>query len=144
LERMKGNLKAMPGVEDVLRDLKTPYCLATSSSPERLAVTLSETGLSRWFKGNFYTASLVPNGKPAPDLFLHAASKMSADPAKCLVIEDSEIGVSAGLAAQMTVWQFTGGSHMVMHAPGETAARPHRIIDSMSSLREAFQKLQMN
>jgi HAD superfamily hydrolase (TIGR01509 family) len=143
LQRMKGRLQAMPGVESVLSGLRTPFCLATSSSPERLAVTLRETLLSRWFKTNFFTASEVANGKPAPDLFLYAACQMSKAPDKSLVIEDSEIGVMAAIAAGMTVWQFTGGAHMAGHVQSESTVRPHRVIETMSALQAAFDKLEM-
>jgi HAD superfamily hydrolase (TIGR01509 family) len=106
------DLAIMPGVADVIAGLNIPYCLATSSSPERLAHSLGLIGLDATFAGRAFTASRVARGKPAPDLFLLAASEMGADPARCLVIEDSETGVRAGLAAGMQVWRFTGGSHL--------------------------------
>jgi beta-phosphoglucomutase-like phosphatase (HAD superfamily) len=79
----------------------------------------------------------VARGKPAPDLFLHAAARMGADPARCLVIEDSLTGIRAALAAGMTVWRFTGGSHMGPDTPDEPPdARPHRRF---ASFAEFFQ-----
>src|SRR5215813_323701 len=57
------------------------------------------------------SATEVPNGKPAPDLFLHAASRMGVQAAECIVIEDSTAGVSAATAAGMTAVGFVGGSH---------------------------------
>lgn len=106
------DLKVMPGVRDAIAALRLPYCLATSSSPERMRQSLSITGLAALFEGRTFTASEVARGKPAPDLFLHAAAKMGADPAACVVIEDSLNGIRAGLAAGMQVWHFTGGSHL--------------------------------
>ena len=69
--------------------------------------------------------TMVAKGKPAPDLFLHAATQMGADPARCLVIEDSLTGIRAARAAGMAVWRFTGGSHLKNHLPEEPEdARP--------------------
>ena len=74
-------------------------------------MTLSVAGLGRYFGDRVYTAAMVEQSKPAPDLFLYAAKKMSAPASKTLVIEDSVNGVAAGKAAGMTVWGFVGGSH---------------------------------
>jgi HAD superfamily hydrolase (TIGR01509 family) len=106
------DLKIMPGVATAIASLRVPYCLATSSSPERLAHSLGLIGLDITFKNRTFTASRVARGKPAPDLFLLAAAEMQVQPARCLVIEDSETGIRAGLAAGMQVWRFTGGSHL--------------------------------
>lgn len=106
------DLKVMPGVLDVIKGLRVPFCLATSSSPERAAQSLQLTGLDVLFGDRTYTASRVAKGKPAPDLFLFAADQMGVAPGRCLVIEDSLIGVRAGLSAGMEVWRFTGGSHL--------------------------------
>ena len=112
LAAFQRDLTIMPGVADVIAALQVPYCLATSSSPERLRHCLDLVGLADAFAGRAFTASRVARGKPAPDLFLLAAAEMGADPTRCLVIEDSLTGIRAGLAAGMRVWRFTGGSHM--------------------------------
>ena len=103
LRQMRAELKPMAGVMELLRSLSCRYCLATSSSPERLAVTLSVTGLAPFFAGVSFTASEVERGKPAPDLFLHAARRMGAEAQRSLVIEDSEMGLRAGHAAGIRV-----------------------------------------
>jgi HAD superfamily hydrolase (TIGR01509 family) len=105
-------LSRMPGVGDVLDHLDSAKCVATSSSPPRVARTLRITGLVDYFKDDVFTASEVPNGKPAPDLFLHAAARMQVAPENCLVIEDSMAGILAANAAGMAVWRYVGGSHM--------------------------------
>lgn len=105
-------LRPVPHVRQVISRLATDYCLATSSSPPRLARSLEITGLTDLFTGRKTTASEVTHGKPAPDLFLYAAEKRGVAPARCLVIEDSENGIRAGLAAGMNVWRFIGGSHL--------------------------------
>ena len=99
------------GVSSVLEGLHTPYCVASSSDVDRVSFSLSLTGLASHFDGRLYTSQMVERGKPAPDLFLHAAERMQADPGRTLVIEDSISGVTAGKAAGMTVWGFVGGSH---------------------------------
>jgi len=99
------------GVSSVLEGLHTPHCVASSSDVDRVSFSLSLTGLASHFDGRLYTSQMVERGKPAPDLFLHAAERMQADPSRTLVIEDSISGVRAGKAAGMTVWGFVGGSH---------------------------------
>jgi HAD superfamily hydrolase (TIGR01509 family) len=106
------DLRVMPGVRHVIDGLGVPFCLATSSSPERVAQSLALTGMTDLFGDRAYTASRVARGKPAPDLFLFAADQMGISPQRCLVIEDSLTGIRAARAAGMEVWRFTGGSHL--------------------------------
>ncbi|MCK1348924.1 HAD family hydrolase [Bradyrhizobium sp. 193] len=106
--------KALHPVSDVdmiLSGLRAPFCVASSSDIDRVALSLDVTGLRAHFGDRIYTAQMVRHGKPAPDLFLYAAEQMGAQPARTLVIEDSPSGVQAGKAAGMTVWGFAGGSH---------------------------------
>lgn len=127
LAAFERDLRVMPGVRAALDGLALPCCVATSSSPARAAMSLRLVGLGDLAGPRLFTASMVAHGKPAPDLFLHAAAACGADPARCLVIEDSLTGIRAGLAAGMTVWRFTGGSHMADPLPPEPEdARPHR------------------
>jgi len=104
-------LKPVEGVARVLEDLKTSYCVASSSDLDRIDYSLEVTGLSPLVDGRRFSAEMVPHGKPAPDIFLLAASDMGSVPERTLVIEDSVSGVKAGKAAGMTVWGFLGGSH---------------------------------
>ena len=121
LEAFARDLKIMPGVAGVLDRLALPFCIATSSSPRRAEFSLGLVGLGHLAGPRLFTASMVERGKPAPDLFLHAAAKMGADPARCLVIEDSLTGVRAGKAAGMEVWRFIGGSHLANQDLSEPA-----------------------
>ena len=111
LKSFESQLQAMPGVEQVLDELNVPFCLASGSSPARVNSSLSATHLGSYFDGRIFTTTMVKNGKPAPDIFLHAAKTMSVEPENCLVIEDSSTGVRAAKAAGMTTWQFIGGVH---------------------------------
>ena len=112
LARFERELAPTPGIEALLGDLTAKFCVATSSSPKRALRSLELTGLHRFFETRIFTASEVERGKPAPDLFLHAARRMNADPADCLVIEDSLPGIQAAFNAGMHVLRFTGGSHL--------------------------------
>ena len=98
------------GVRDVLQNLSVNSCVATSSSPSRVDCSLEFVDLKEYFGSNVFTASEVNNGKPAPDLFLHAAKMMQVSPEHCLVIEDSTYGVQAALNAGMEVVRYLGGS----------------------------------
>jgi HAD superfamily hydrolase (TIGR01509 family) len=104
-------LRAVPDARSVLESLKVPYCVASSSDLERMEFALRLAGISALVDGRLFSAEMVRQGKPAPELFLHAAARMGAAPERTLVIEDSVSGVTAGKAAGMTVWGFVGGSH---------------------------------
>lgn len=99
---------AVPGVVAMLEALSLPRCVASSSSPDWLRRTLAAVNLFRRFAPYIFSAAEVKRGKPAPDLFLHAASRMMAEPARCVVIEDSVPGIAAATAAGMTSVGFVG------------------------------------
>lgn len=104
-------LKETEGLRHFLDDLPTARCVASSSSLERIHHSLTITGLATFFGEGIFSSSMVKRGKPAPDIFLHAAEKMGADPAHCAVIEDSPLGVEGAVAAGMTAIGYTGGGH---------------------------------
>lgn len=106
-------LLPIQGVHELLVQLSLPMAIASGSSFERLALTLKITDLYDQFVPHIYSSSLVENGKPAPDIYLYAAKQLNVSPELCLVIEDSENGVRSGKAAGMTVFGFTGGTHIV-------------------------------
>lgn len=104
-------LRAVAGAAEVLGLLARehiPYCVASSGSHERIRVGHRSTGLDSWFRDeNIFSAEDVGRGKPEPDLFLHAAARMGVAPERCVVVEDSLLGVRAALAAGMDVYGFT-------------------------------------
>lgn len=110
-ERFLDELMPIPGIAETLDTLTVARCVASSSQPERIALSLEITGLLERLAPHLYSSSMVKHGKPAPDLFLHAAGAMGCDPARCLVIEDSPAGVEAAQRAGMKVFAFTGGAH---------------------------------
>ncbi|MEJ8643077.1 HAD family hydrolase [Streptomyces sp. MS1.HAVA.3] len=104
-------LKPVPGVEEVLGALTAQgvaYCLASSGSHERIRVGHRVAGLDGWFEEEWiFSVQDVGQGKPSPDLYLHAARQMGVEPARCVVIEDSPLGIRAAVAAGMDVYAFT-------------------------------------
>lgn len=111
-ELFRAELTAVDGVEQVLDLLESAgvaTCVASSSGHDRLALVLTITGLAERFAGRVHSAEDVQRGKPHPDLFLHAAQQQGVPVAECVVIEDSEPGVLAGVAAGMRVLGFAGG-----------------------------------
>ncbi|MDQ1037937.1 HAD superfamily hydrolase (TIGR01509 family) [Streptomyces sp. V3I8] len=125
-------LQPVPGAQEVLEKLAAdgvPYCVASSGSHERIRVGHRTTGLDRWFDdGRIFSSQDVGRGKPAPDLFLYAAERMGVAPQKCLVVEDSPLGVQAARAAGMDVYGFTAMT------PAERLAGADRLFAEMSEL----------
>jgi HAD superfamily hydrolase (TIGR01509 family) len=110
-DRFRKELKAMPQIEATLGAIPIARCVASSSQLERIRLALEVTGLRRLFEPNIFSAAMVARGKPAPDLFLYAASAMSVAPERCLVVEDSPAGIAAAKEAGMRAFGFVGASH---------------------------------
>ena len=105
-------LAAVPGIETVLDALEaagTRTCVASSGSHAKMERTLGRTGLYDRFRGRIFSADDVAHGKPAPDLFLHAATRMGVSPDRCAVVEDSVYGVRAAVHAGMRVLGYAAG-----------------------------------
>jgi HAD superfamily hydrolase (TIGR01509 family) len=105
----EAELAPVEGVVQALDRIRLPSCVASSGTHDYLRYTLGLTGLYERFEGRIFSAEEVASGKPAPDLFLHAAERMAAEPAGCVVVEDSRAGVQAARAAGMRVLAFAGG-----------------------------------
>ncbi|MFW5832685.1 MAG: HAD family hydrolase [Pseudomonadota bacterium] len=136
LELSERELEAMPGIVDLLRQLRLPRCVASSSTPERIRRSPALTGLLDLLEPHIFSATMVERGKPAPDLFLHAARAMGAEPEACVVIEDSTAGVTAGKAAGMTVIGFVGGSHVdpATHGARLRELGADAVVDEMAAV----------
>lgn len=111
-ERAGSVLTTVPGLTSFLQGRTEPRCIASSSPPDWIELGLARFGLSERMGPVFSAAVHVSRGKPHPDLFLHAAAAMEADPARTLVIEDSATGVLAGVAAGMRVVGLCAGGHI--------------------------------
>jgi HAD superfamily hydrolase (TIGR01509 family) len=130
LAALQAEVKAVQGVEVVLDTLEVPYCVASGGSHAKMAATLGATGLLPRFRDRIFSVTEVAQGKPAPDIFLYAASKCGVEPRACVVIEDSPAGVTAGVAAGMTVYgycAFTPERRL-------RAAGAHHTFDNMAKL----------
>jgi len=104
-------LQPIDGIGAALDRIPNSKCVASSGEPEKIVNSLTLTGLLDHFGQHLYSGYQVANGKPAPDLFLHACTEMGYEAGRCVVIEDSRAGVMAGVAAGMRVLGFTGGGH---------------------------------
>jgi len=124
----------VPGVVaalDAIEALSLSTCVASSGSHERMRITLGTSGLLPRFTGRIFSATEVARGKPFPDVFLHAAEQMGVAPARAVVVEDTPAGVTAAVAAGMTVFGYVGGD---VADPRELAAAGARPFRSMSEL----------
>jgi HAD superfamily hydrolase (TIGR01509 family) len=126
------DLLPVDGVFDVLDKLDAegvPYCVASSGTHERIRVSLRKTGLyERFGENRIFSSQDVGRGKPAPDLFLHAAEAMSTASDRCAVVEDSPLGLQAGLAAGMDVFGYTAMT------PAERLASARARFSEMNGL----------
>jgi HAD superfamily hydrolase (TIGR01509 family) len=138
LHRFRAELRATAHVRHALAWLRGPKCVASSSSIDRIRLSLECTDLIRFFGPRLFSASEVRNGKPAPDLFLHVSAKTGVPPRACIVVEDSAVGVAAAVAAGMTVIGFTGGSHAGVPLAGSLReAGACTVIFDMRALKGA-------
>ena len=135
-ETFRQELRPVSGVTEVLGEVGRPFCIASSSQLERIDLALEVTGLAPFFNGNVFSAAMVKRGKPAPDLFLHAAREMQVAPADCIVVEDSPAGISSALSAGMKVFGFTGGDHAqsAAHRQRLEALGPRLVFSDMRQL----------
>ncbi|MFA7767897.1 HAD family hydrolase [Streptomyces sp. NPDC048723] len=129
-DAVDGGLEAVDGLPEALEEITLPVCVASSGSHDKMRHTLGVTGLYERFAGRIFSAAEVARGKPAPDLFLHAARQMGIDPAACVVVEDSRPGVQAARAAGMRAFGYAGGL-----TPAERLAGPGTVVfDDMREL----------
>jgi HAD superfamily hydrolase (TIGR01509 family) len=102
-EALRTQLQPTPGVKEMLMELQVPFCVASNGERAKMQLTLGITGLLPLFEGRMFSVTEVAHPKPAPDLFLHAAATLDAIPESCVVVEDSVLGIEAGVRAGMTV-----------------------------------------
>jgi HAD superfamily hydrolase (TIGR01509 family) len=129
-EAFAAHLVPVDGVVEALDKITAPTCVASSGSHDKLRFTLGHTGLYERFEGRIFSGYEVANGKPAPDLFLHAAARMGAEPARCAVVEDSRPGVLAARAAGMRVFGYAGG----LTPPERLAGQATVVFEDMREL----------
>ncbi|RSS64730.1 HAD family phosphatase [Streptomyces sp. WAC06614] len=136
-EAVDAGLDPVDGLPEALDALGLPTCVASSGSHEKMRHTLGRTGLYGRFEGRIFSATEVARGKPAPDLFLHAARQLGADPAACVVVEDSRPGVEAARAAGMHAFGYAGGLTPAerLQGPGTTVFHDMRELPALLARR---------
>lgn len=108
-EAFDKELQAVDGVVEALDAIGLPICVASSGPHAKIRRNLGLTGLLSRLDGRIFSAEDVSEGKPAPDLFLHAARSLGVEPSRCAVVEDSRFGVAAARAAGMRAFGYAGG-----------------------------------
>jgi HAD superfamily hydrolase (TIGR01509 family) len=138
IDRFPDHLQPVPGMPELLAGSDRPRCVASSSDVDRIDLSLRVTGLAERFEpGTIFSAQMVERGKPAPDLFLLAASTMGAASEGCLVIEDSTAGVQAAKAAGMNVVGLVAGGHARPHLGDRLlAAGASRVFERVDQLAD--------
>ncbi|OPC85408.1 haloacid dehalogenase [Embleya scabrispora] len=135
-DEVDAGLSPVEGIEyavDTLADLGLPTCVASSGSHDKMAHTLGRTGLHDRFAGRIFSATEVAHGKPAPDVFLHAAARMGVSPEHCVVVEDSLNGLRAARAAGMRSFAYAGDlvpSHL-LEGPTTTVFKSMRDLPAL-------------
>ncbi|MGA8898283.1 HAD family hydrolase [Bradyrhizobium sp.] len=142
-DAFRARLRPVVGAREFLESWRAvPQCIASSSSPERLALSLEVLNMTALFEGRAFSASNVARGKPHPDIFLHAAEQLGVKPGDCIVIEDSVGGVTAGRAAGATVIGLTAAGHI---QPGQDArlrqAGADQVVASFEELDRVIRPL---
>jgi HAD superfamily hydrolase (TIGR01509 family) len=128
-EAFAAGLAPVDGITEALDQITVPTCVASSGSHEKLRFTLGHTGLYGRFEGRIFSGYEVANGKPAPDLFLHTAASMGAEPARCAVVEDTLYGVLGARAAGMRAFGYAG-----LTAPERLQGEATVVFDDMRQL----------
>jgi HAD superfamily hydrolase (TIGR01509 family) len=105
---LRERVRPVEGIREVLERLDVPFCIASSGDHAKMRATLGATSLLPLFEERLFSATEVERGKPAPDVFLYAAARMRAAPARTAVVEDSVNGIAAARAAGMAAFGFVG------------------------------------
>lgn len=137
--RVLADIRPIKGAIEVVRLVRRPKAVASSSPGAELTGKIAGLGLADDFLGHVYSGDDVTHAKPAPDLFLLAAERLGVRAAHSLVIEDSVNGVKAGVAAGMTVWGFTGGPHCLAGQGDRLRqAGAMRVMENMHQIAAAL------
>jgi HAD superfamily hydrolase (TIGR01509 family) len=141
-QRFESELHPISGVRGAVSNLDLMCCVASSTPLPSLQWKLEHTGIADLFSPHIFSADMVARGKPAPDLFLHAATTLGIEPDHCIVVEDSANGVIAGKAAGMKVIGFTGGDHCLADQDAILmSAGAEVVIDKFANLGSAISRL---
>jgi HAD superfamily hydrolase (TIGR01509 family) len=136
-EALENDLQAIPGIRHALDRIDLSTAVASNSRHERIRMSLDLVGLLERFEGRISSAEDVAAGKPAPDVYLHAARLLGVPPHRCIAIDDSAFGVEAAHRAGMYVLAYVG------HGNGDRLPRGERIrhLHDMRDLPDAVRTL---
>ncbi len=135
-------LQPIPGAKETINAIRLPVAVVSNSDLERVMISLRVAGLSELFGKNLFAAEMVAKPKPAPDVYLYAASQLGVDPAACLVVEDSQSGVTAAHSAGMQVIGFLAASHIPEgHAEVVKKAGAIAIVNNMQELKQLLEEV---
>ena len=135
LDALRDGIEPVAGVAAALDRIPVPVCVASSGQLVKMRTTLRLTGLLHRFEDRLFSAAGMARGKPHPDIFLQAAAALGAEPAACAVIEDSPVGVQAGVAAGMTVFGYAA-----LTGTSTLAAAGAHVFTDMQALPELLEK----
>ena len=128
-------LQPVPHIHDLIESLTVPICVASNGTRDEITLRLNVAGLTHYFGKSIFSGMEVPHPKPAPDVYLAAAQSFNVDPARCVVIEDSVLGVTAAVRAGMKVYGYAAfNSAEALQAAG---AMP---FNSMLDMQEILAK----
>ncbi len=139
-EALARDLRLVEGIVDALDAIDLPMCVASNGSHSKMEFTLKQVNLWPRFAGRIFSAEDVSLGKPAPDLFLYAASTLGYEPSNCVVVEDSPTGVKAALAARMKTVAYAGGITAKSNLVGDGVI----VIDHMNQLAKTIKSIISN
>ncbi|MCT0313253.1 HAD family hydrolase [Pseudomonas aeruginosa] len=141
-EEMVAQVQPIPGAREALLALDLPVAVASNSRRHSLERSLARAGLSELIGERLASADMVALPKPAPDVYLHAASLLGVAPERCLGVEDSSTGTRAALAAGMRVIGFVGAGHIPAgHAEVLRELGAIAIVEHMRELPETVARL---
>jgi HAD superfamily hydrolase (TIGR01509 family) len=146
IDKALARVKMLDGAREAALHFGDRKCICSNSTMARLAISLGATGLKPLFGDKVFSALEVgtKRGKPAPDVFLHAASQFGADPSRCFVIEDSVHGIHGAKAAGMRVIGYTGASHSTPgHGERLSDAGAETVINRLADLPATVEALSL-
>jgi HAD superfamily hydrolase (TIGR01509 family) len=130
-QTFRERLRPVDGAVEFVKGLRVPSCVASNGPLPQIELSLGIVGLRDHFQERIFSAYSLRAWKPEPQLFLHAARALEVPPEQCAVVEDSELGIAAGLAAGMQVFAFLPGG-------GKSAHAGVRTVRQMSELSAWF------
>lgn len=105
-EVFQEEVEPVEGIRALLDSLTIPFCVASSGPVDKIRLNLTLTGLIGYFEDRIFSAYDIESWKPDPGIFLHAAREMGFPPERCVVIEDSKAGITAGVRGGFTVFGY--------------------------------------